>query len=68
MWTLAGAGFSGPIAIEADGAPLIPGVESFNRDDFTEVSPLVESVGDSSFYTLAGGRLFSVADLSLIHI
>lgn len=62
VWTLAGAGFSGPIAIEADGAPLIPGVESFNRDDFTEVSPLVESVGDSSFYTLAGGRLFSVAD------
>ncbi len=62
VWTLAGAGINGPIAIEADGDPLVPGVESFNRDDFAASSPLVESVGDSSFYTLANGRLFSVAD------
>mgnify|MGYP002651403490 FL=1 len=61
VWTLAGAGVSGPIAIYADGDPLLPGTESFSREDFPNVSP-VATVEEARLYTLAGGRLFEVAE------
>ncbi|MGV0423611.1 LpqB family beta-propeller domain-containing protein [Corynebacterium sanguinis] len=61
VWTLAGAGVSGPIAIYADGDPLLPGTESFSREDFPNVSPTA-TVEEERLYTLAGGRLFEVAE------
>ena len=61
VWTLAGAGVSGPIAIYADGDPLLPGTESFSREDFPNVSPAA-TVEEERLYTLAGGRLFEVAE------
>ncbi len=60
VWTLASAGVSGPFRLLADGAPLLPDAASLKTDDFGELSPLVQSAGESMLFSLADGRVSRV--------
>ena len=62
VWTLASAGITGPYNLQADGQPLIDGATALNTDDFVDVSPLVEVVGESTLYALADGNLVELRD------
>ena len=57
VWVLSNAGTTGPISIRTDGDPLIAGIDSFTTDDFVDVSPLTDVVGETSTYSLANGAL-----------
>lgn len=60
VWTLASAGVSGPFRLVADGAPLLPDAASLKTDDFGDLSPLVQSAGESILYSLADGTVSRV--------
>lgn len=64
VWTLATAGVTGPYELEADGQPLIDGTDSLDTDDFIAASPLVETVGETKLYALAGGKVVRVDERS----
>ena len=64
VWTLATAGVTGPYRLTADGEPLIDGTDTLDTDDFVDVSPLVESVGETMLYALADGKVVRVGDRS----
>lgn len=64
VWTLATAGVTGPYELKADGQPLIDGTDSLDTDDFIAASPLVETVGETKLYALAGGKVVRVDERS----
>ena len=64
VWTLATAGVTGPYELKADGQPLIDGTDSLDTDDFIAASPLVETVGETKLYALAGGKIVRVDERS----
>ncbi|MCG7236054.1 MtrAB system accessory lipoprotein LpqB [Corynebacterium sp. ACRQP] len=64
VWTLATAGVTGPYELKADGQPLIDGTDSLDTDDFIDASPLVETVGETKLYALAGGKVVRVDERS----
>ena len=57
VWTLASAGISGPFTLEADGAPLLTDTPKLTTDDFGELSPLVQTAGESTLYALSDGSI-----------
>ena len=64
VWTLATAGVTGPYELKADGQPLIDGTDVLDTDDFIAASPLVETVGETKLYALAGGKVVRVDERS----
>lgn len=64
VWTLATAGVTGPYELKADGQPLIDGTDVLDTDDFISASPLVETVGETKLYALAGGKVVRVDERS----
>ena len=64
VWTLATAGVTGPYTLEADGQPLLDGATDLDTDDFIAASPLVETVGETTLYALAGGKVVRVDERS----
>lgn len=64
VWTLATAGVTGPYELKAEGQPLIDGTDSLDTDDFIAASPLVETVGETKLYALAGGKVVRVDERS----
>lgn len=60
VWTLASAGVTGPFSLLADGEPLITGARELTTDDFIDVSPVVEQVGESTLYSLADGHVSQI--------
>ena len=64
VWTLATAGVTGPYELKADGQPLIDGTDVLDTDDFISASPLVETVGETKLYALAGGKIVRVDERS----
>lgn len=60
VWTLASAGVTGPFSLIADGEPLITGARELTTDDFIDVSPVVEQVGESTLYSLADGHVSQI--------
>ena len=58
VWALSRAGTSGPVKITTDGDPLIAGIDSFSTDDFADVSPLSDAVGEKATYSLSNGSLY----------
>jgi len=64
VWTLATAGVTGPYELKADGQSLIDGTDVLDTDDFIAASPLVETVGETKLYALAGGKVVRVDERS----
>ena len=64
VWTLATAGVTGPYTLQADGQPLLDGATDLDTDDFIAASPLVETVGETTLYALAGGKVVRVDERS----
>lgn len=64
VWTLATAGVTGPYTLQADGQPLLDGATDLDTDDFIAASPLVETVGETTLYALAGGKVVRVGERS----
>ena len=64
VWTLATAGVTAPYELKADGQPLIDGTDVLDTDDFIAASPLVETVGETKLYALAGGKVVRVDERS----
>ncbi|MEX3505037.1 LpqB family beta-propeller domain-containing protein [Corynebacterium sp. LK2510] len=62
VWVLAEAGVTGPIAITADGDPLVPGFETFSTEDFPDLAPVATAPGDVSTFALSNGNLYSVSE------
>lgn len=60
VWTLASAGIPGPFVLKADGAPLLVDAQTLTTDDFVDLSPLVQAAGESTLYSLTGGRVSRV--------
>lgn len=60
VWTLASAGINGPFVLRADGEPLLANAQELTTDDFVEVSPFMDAVGDTALYTLADGKVARV--------
>ncbi|WP_342319168.1 LpqB family beta-propeller domain-containing protein [Corynebacterium mayonis] len=61
VWMLSSAGTSGPITIKADGDPLIAGIDSVSTDDFVDVSPVSDPLGEEETYALSNGNLLLVS-------
>ncbi|OEX99021.1 hypothetical protein A0K93_08380 [Corynebacterium sp. BCW_4722] len=57
VWTLASAGITGPYNLQVDGQQLIDGATALDTDDFADVSPLVEVVGETTLYALSDGKI-----------
>ena len=64
VWTLASAGVTGPYALRADGQLLVDGATDLDTDDFIAASPLVETVGETTLYALAGGKVMRLDERS----
>ncbi|WP_235840538.1 LpqB family beta-propeller domain-containing protein [Corynebacterium liangguodongii] len=62
VWTLSSIGINRPVAITADGDPLVPGVETFSREDFADANPQASHAAEDNLYTLANQSLFKVDD------
>ena len=61
VWLLSNAGVQAPYRVEADGNPLIEGLEELNIDDFAEYNPRVSANTVAPLYALNEGSLLRVS-------
>lgn len=61
VWVLSNAGVQGPYSIEADGAPLVEGLDSMTTDDFADFNPRVAANTVAPLYAVNEGRILRIS-------